>query len=123
MLYPDFYTIVNQTSTDNYIEVLVRLNPKHFIFDAHFPDNPITPGICTLQIVREIYSKKVEKELLLHKIKSMKFNRPMIPTEQELFTFKIDFVEEEGKSHHLKVEVCNQEILFSKINMHLQEVE
>ena len=123
MLYPDFYTTEHLTIADNYLEVLVRLNPKHFIFDSHFPGNPIMPGVCTLQIVREIYSDKIGKELLLHKIKSMKFNHPIIPTEQELVTFKISIMEEEGKSHHLKVEVCDQEILFSKINMHLQEVE
>ncbi|MEL7160095.1 MAG: hypothetical protein AAFN92_05000 [Bacteroidota bacterium] len=32
----------------------LRLRADHPIYRGHFPDNPITPGVCSLEIIREI---------------------------------------------------------------------
>ena len=45
----DFCTIAGG-DTD---KIWLRLNPDHPIYHAHFPGNPITPGVCIVQIVGE----------------------------------------------------------------------
>ena len=32
----------------------VILNPDHLIYKAHFPGQPVTPGVCILQIIQEL---------------------------------------------------------------------
>ena len=31
----------------------VILNPDHLIYKAHFPGQPVTPGVCILQMIQE----------------------------------------------------------------------
>ena len=39
-------------------EVKIRLNPDHEIYRAHFPGNPITPGVCIVQIISEVLGEQ-----------------------------------------------------------------
>ena len=32
----------------------IALNAQHFIYQAHFPGEPITPGVCILQMACEL---------------------------------------------------------------------
>ena len=54
MLINDFFQIQNIDSLPNSIEAKIELNASHQIFDGHFPNNPITPGVIQLQIVKEL---------------------------------------------------------------------
>ena len=51
----DFYTL-NQIAPQGEGKYICRitLNPAHPIFAGHFPGNPITPGVCMLQIIKEL---------------------------------------------------------------------
>ena len=54
MLRNSFFNILNMVSGSDGLEVMIRLNPEHEIFRAHFPGQPITPGVCQIQMVTEI---------------------------------------------------------------------
>jgi len=41
------------------------LKSDHAVFSGHFPGNPILPGVCTVQIIKEILEKALEGSLLL----------------------------------------------------------
>jgi len=118
----DFFTIESQKIVGDYAEFCIKLNPEHIIYKAHFPDNPITPGVCIVQMVKEVYSHIITKKFFLNKIKTLKFNHPIIPTMHEHVTININKVLEENGEHHLKVEIKNGDIIFSKINMQLKEL-
>jgi len=58
MLIPNLYTIKNTEKIDeNNFKVQIELNPNHQVFEGHFPNNPITPGVCMMQIIKEITAK------------------------------------------------------------------
>lgn len=59
--------------------VRVRLNAGHYIYGAHFPGNPITPGVCIVQMVGELLSNRVGRPLKLSKIVNLKFVAPISP--------------------------------------------
>jgi 3-hydroxyacyl-[acyl-carrier-protein] dehydratase len=122
ILKDNFFTIENQNIALAKAEYRIKLNLNHFIFKAHFPDNPITPGVCIVQIVKEIYSYQTNKTFFLNKIKNMKFSRPVIPTENEQITVMISNSSEDNKTHKLKVEIIDNDILFTKMNMILTEL-
>lgn len=74
MLLNDFYTLneIQKNDTDNY-DAYISLNKAHAIFQGHFPDNPITPGVCMLQIFKNIASEITQKKLALVSSKNIKF--------------------------------------------------
>jgi 3-hydroxyacyl-[acyl-carrier-protein] dehydratase len=51
--------------SDRLIHAKVRLIPSHRIFSGHFPGNPILPGVCSVQIIKEIIESYLGKDLML----------------------------------------------------------
>ena len=51
----------------------IILNPDHLIYKAHFPGQPVTPGVCILQMIQEILSEQEGMPLFIRKIKNVKF--------------------------------------------------
>ena len=39
------YTIVSEFKGDGRHDFNIKLDPEHFIYKAHFPGEPITPGV------------------------------------------------------------------------------
>ena len=57
----------------------VILNPDHLIYKAHFPGQPVTPGVCILQMLQELLSVREGKQLFIKNIKNAKFISMMSP--------------------------------------------
>lgn len=57
----------------------IILNPDHLIYKAHFPGQPVTPGVCILQILQELLSVEMGKQLFIKNIKNAKFISVMSP--------------------------------------------
>jgi 3-hydroxyacyl-[acyl-carrier-protein] dehydratase len=69
MLYNDIYTIIEKH--DNAVKI--RLLPESAIYRAHFPGNPITPGVCQVGIVEGLVRTCFGKDVRLVEIKNLKF--------------------------------------------------
>ncbi|MBR5158888.1 MAG: beta-hydroxyacyl-ACP dehydratase [Bacteroidaceae bacterium] len=57
----------------------IILNPDHLIYKAHFPGQPVTPGVCILQMLQELLSVQEGKQLFIKNIKNAKFISMMSP--------------------------------------------
>lgn len=73
MLIQDLYTIQAFSYTDNVVEATVNLNKDHAIFKGHFPGNPVMPGVCTMQIIKELLEKALQESLVLVQSTNIKF--------------------------------------------------
>lgn len=68
---------------DNFYEILdrnidertfrIKINPHHDIFNGHFPGNPVMPGVCMIQIVKELTQICLSKNLFMTKCSNVKF--------------------------------------------------
>jgi 3-hydroxyacyl-[acyl-carrier-protein] dehydratase len=65
MLENSFYTVEKTESTQDTYNVGVVLNASHEIYKYHFPENPITPGVCLLQMTLELLNSRFERSLRL----------------------------------------------------------
>lgn len=74
MLLKDFYSIQNivENGGQTY-SVQIRLNPDSDIFKGHFPNNPVTPGVCMMQIIKDLCEQVTGKVLFLTKSSNVKF--------------------------------------------------
>ena len=54
MLLDNFYTILSSESSDSTIwTIQIKLNPGHPVYQGHFPEHPVVPGVCLLQLIKE----------------------------------------------------------------------
>jgi 3-hydroxyacyl-[acyl-carrier-protein] dehydratase len=94
MLENSFYTVEKTESAQNTYRVSVVLNASHEIYRKHFPENPITPGVCLLQISLELLNSKFDRSLRLVQAKSIKFLKVINPLESPEIEFIIQYKSE-----------------------------
>jgi 3-hydroxyacyl-[acyl-carrier-protein] dehydratase len=80
-IFNNFYTIQNQEGENGNFKVNISLDPLHGIFKGHFPGNPVTPGVCMMQIVKEITENITQKKLFLKSASNIKFMAIINPNE------------------------------------------
>ncbi|KIC62481.1 3-hydroxyacyl-ACP dehydratase [Chryseobacterium taiwanense] len=92
----DFYTLDSFQKTENshYI-AQINLNKDHDIFKGHFPGNPVTPGVCMMQIVKELTEEFTGKKLFLKTASNVKFMAIINPFETPKLTLQLDITENE----------------------------
>ncbi|KAB6403026.1 3-hydroxylacyl-ACP dehydratase, partial [Bacteroides xylanisolvens] len=53
MLLDNFYTILSSESSDSTTwTIQIELNPAHTVYQGHFPEHPVVPGVCLLQLIK-----------------------------------------------------------------------
>lgn len=80
MLLKDFYKInsIERTDTQKH-RISISINKNHQIFKGHFPGTPVIPGVCMLQIIKEIIEVIIKEKLILQKLVNVKFLTLMNP--------------------------------------------
>ena len=91
MLQGDFFHITTLQTTDNVTKVLLEINPAHAIFEGHFPGQPVVPGVCLMQMVKEIAERVLGKETRLVKADQIKFLALLIPAENQPLQMELKF--------------------------------
>ena len=69
----DFYTVNDLAVDQNMATAKITINKDHHIFEGHFPNNPVTPGVCMMQIIKELTETVVKKKLMMQSSSNIKF--------------------------------------------------
>jgi 3-hydroxyacyl-[acyl-carrier-protein] dehydratase len=96
ILLNDFYKILQKEVTPGVLKAKISISKKHRIFDGHFPGLPVVPGVCMLQIVREIMEVYSERELKISEADNMKFLSVINPEQHQEIDVLINYNEEAG---------------------------
>ena len=94
MLINDFYTTNDIVQLDNTYSCRVAFNADHSIFKGHFPGQPVVPGVCMMEIVKELLQAQLNKPLILRSARNVKFLGFITPDVQP--AVKISWKENEG---------------------------
>lgn len=74
MVLKDFYKVLSEEkTTDSKYTITILVNEKHDVFKGHFPGNPIMPGVCMIQIIKELTEKITESTLMIQTLSNVKF--------------------------------------------------
>lgn len=94
----DFYTLQSYEKAENGNFIAnIRLNKDHDIFKGHFPGNPVTPGVCMMQIVKELTEEFTGSQLFLKSASNVKFMAIINPVETPELKLQLDINESEGE--------------------------
>jgi 3-hydroxyacyl-[acyl-carrier-protein] dehydratase len=97
ILLNDFYTILQTVPTPGVVRAKIAINKNHRIFEGHFPGLPVVPGVCMLQIVREIMEVDCGRELKLSHADNMKFLSVINPEQNNEVDLLVNYTVEKGK--------------------------
>ncbi|CAH0123853.1 3-hydroxyacyl-ACP dehydratase [Chryseobacterium sp. Bi04] len=87
----DFYTLESYEKSENGSFIAdISLNKDHDIFKGHFPGNPVTPGVCMMQIVKELTEEFVGSKLFLKTASNVKFMAIINPFETPDLKLQLD---------------------------------
>jgi len=113
MLNNTFFSFTTPETDGDLLKTTISLNPAHDIFKGHFPGNPIVPGVCMMQMVKEILENQLGKKLRLVKADSIKFLSFINPNEhpQVGLEIKMSTVDEQVKAD---TQLVNEGIVFLK---------
>jgi 3-hydroxyacyl-[acyl-carrier-protein] dehydratase len=90
----ELYTVKQVIEYDkSRLSVLIVLNLSHEIFKGHFPGNPILPGVCAIQILKEVLIDYLGFKLILKNAGSIKFLSFINPGVNRLIKFDIELNE------------------------------
>ncbi|SEH90669.1 3-hydroxyacyl-[acyl-carrier-protein] dehydratase [Paenimyroides aquimaris] len=93
----DFYQTERYQLHEGVLNATVKLNPQHDIFKGHFPNNPVMPGVCMLQIFKELSEQGLNKKLFIKECSNVKFMALINPETHSVLDIVIGISEtEEG---------------------------
>ena len=75
----DFYTISDAATGENRWTGRITFNPDHAIFKGHFPGQPVVPGVCMMQIVKEVLEMALGRKMQVQQAAQMKFLQLITP--------------------------------------------
>lgn len=73
MLTDPIFKILSINSTEGLISTALEVDINHEIFNGHFPEQPVVPGACMVQLVKDILEKRLDKTLQLKIANNLKF--------------------------------------------------
>ena len=80
MLIPNYFTIVESVKLGNdEYRFVVILDKSCDIYRGHFPDEPISPGVCNIEMILECAGDAIDRELSLKKIERCRLTKVVSP--------------------------------------------
>lgn len=108
MLLNKYFTIDSVERKDEETIFHVTLNPEHEIYKGHFQGNPISPGVCTVEMVKECAQQITEEQLNFASIKNCRFISLLTPANETELQVHVNLTESED-GYTIKADVNGQE--------------
>jgi len=114
MLNGDFFHILSMTDEQGTISAMLEINPAHKIFEGHFPGQPVVPGVCMMEMIKEIAETATGKEFFLQKADMVKFLSVIDPLVSKQIQAKIKYEEDDNHTTKFEASLFNDNIIYLK---------
>jgi 3-hydroxyacyl-[acyl-carrier-protein] dehydratase len=117
MLLADDFYIASPITSDNssVLNTQIEFNGAHPIFAAHFPNQPIVPGACLVQISKEILEHYHKNKITILNFKSLKFIKTIDPHEFPKVIFTVTISQKESDIA-AQISIGFENIIFGKLD-------
>lgn len=83
MLLKDFYSVGKSLKNGPDCCTEIKINKNHILYNGHFPNRPVTPGVILMQLFKEEAERLSLQKLQLEKAVNVKFTAVVDPNEDE----------------------------------------
>ena len=113
----NLYYIQNQDNINS--TFTIELNPDCFIYKAHFPELPITPGVCIIQVAKELFSELCGATLDLESVSNAKVLAVINPevTSKLTYSFNKVTISEDSSQYKVSVVVADEKTTYTKLSL------
>lgn len=122
ILLDDFYKLTQKDASPGVVKAKISINKGHRIFEGHFPGLPIVPGVCMLQMVREIMEVHFGHDLKITASDNMKFLSVINPDQNVEVEAAINF-SQDGDRVSINATLFAGTTTFFKLKATLQAAE
>ena len=100
----------------------IHIRADHEIFKGHFSGNPITPGVCQMEMVKEIFSDYLGRDLFLNSVSDVKFIAMWVPDESESVYLELTAINE-PEGYKIRANIATDKEVYLKLrgNIHVCE--
>jgi 3-hydroxyacyl-[acyl-carrier-protein] dehydratase len=91
-----FYKITKEERAENEARFTVSILPDCDVYDGHFPGNPVCPGVCNIQTIKECAERLVGQPLTITTIKQCRLTAVATPQVCPEVTVRVNATENEG---------------------------
>ena len=117
----DYFKIDNCTKDGDETLFNVTLLPDYCVYEGHFPGNPVSPGVCNIQMIKECAEQLAGKRFFLGYIARCKLSAVMTPQATPQISVRMSLAEKDGL-YEIKVVVSNADTTFIEFKGELTPV-
>jgi 3-hydroxyacyl-[acyl-carrier-protein] dehydratase len=114
MLQGNFFTITHIKQDEKSVKASLKLNHAHKIFDGHFPQIPVVPGVCMMQMVKEVVEDVIDNDTKVLSVAHMKFLTVINPQETKTVQLDLKFNPRENKEIEIVASLFNEDVVYFK---------
>jgi 3-hydroxyacyl-[acyl-carrier-protein] dehydratase len=119
------YKIVGKTTQERVVCYDIALDATHAIYQAHFPGEPITPGVCLVQMTQELVEDHLHQPCRLCGIRNVKFLSVVSPADHPRVTYRLEKLEALSPTDYRVVAQVSDPVsalIFAKLSLHLRKI-
>lgn len=105
---------IEELIVDTDLVATIQLNNEHPVFQGHFPNNPIVPGVCLMEMVKQVISKYYQQQYTISNGNNIKFLAVLNPVENPKVTVKVSLKDDNKEEVAFNSSISTEEITFVK---------
>ncbi len=113
------YKVIESNSFSS-LKFQIFIRPDHSIFDGHFPGMPVTPGVCQMEMVKEIFSDYLGGNLIYTSVSNIKFISVWVPNETDSVFMDLSAVDEKT-DFNISASIYNSHEVYIKVKGRLHD--
>lgn len=114
----DYYTINEFVQKEGVTLFHISLCPDSIVYEGHFPGEPVSPGVCNIQMIKECAEQVAGKSLLLNNLQQCRLTTLMTPVQHPQVEVNIH-LEEKGDAYKLKATLGKGEEVYLDLKAEL----
>lgn len=91
MLITNFYHIKDKRTGTGEAHYKVVFPSNCDVYRGHFPSEPVSPGVCTIQMIKELTEEAVGRALTISNISNCKLTHVLVPSDEKTINADITF--------------------------------
>ena len=118
MLIKDYYKINDIIKEESRILFRISLNPACNVYEGHFPGEPVSPGVCNIQMIKECAEQVAGKPLFLNNLQQCRLTTLVTPLAHPQVEVNIA-LEEKDDAYRLKATLGKGEEIYLDLKAEL----
>jgi 3-hydroxyacyl-[acyl-carrier-protein] dehydratase len=114
MLLDSLFIVKKYAAEGSEIKATLELDENHAVFKGHFPDQPVVPGVCMMQSVKELVERYVKQKLTVIEADNMKFLSVLDPRVNKVIQATVSIVNKES-SFSINASLFADNVTFFKL--------